>query len=54
MEKEELCSVKKALNESLSLIFEEYESLLDDDLRQKYDDVIEQLQHAIKLMEKYD
>lgn len=54
MEKEEFRSVKVALNESLSLIFEEYESLIDDDLREKYDGVIEKIQHAIKLMEKYD
>jgi len=37
-----------ALEEALSLISEEYESLQDDELRQKYDDVIEKIHRAIK------
>lgn len=54
MRKENLESVVNALKEALSLILEEYESLQDDDLRQKYDVVIEKLEAAIKLIKNYD
>ncbi len=40
--------VINALEEALSLISEEYETLQDEELRQKYDNVIEKLQNAIK------
>lgn len=48
MKKVELQSIINALEEALSLILEEYETLQDEELKQKYDSVIEKLQNAIK------
>lgn len=41
-------SIVNALEEALSLISEEYETLQDEELKQKYDSVIKKLQNAIK------
>ena len=46
--------IVNALEEALSLISEEYETLQDEELRQKYDSVIEKLQNAIKQAKIYD
>lgn len=48
MNNEKIQSIVNALEEALSLILEEYETLQDEELRQKYDSVIEKLQNAIK------
>jgi len=40
-----------ALKEALSLIWDEYESLVLDELRVKYDSVIQKLQNAIVQIE---
>lgn len=48
MKKEELQSIINALEEALSLISEEYETLQDEELKQKYDAVVEKLEKAIK------
>jgi len=54
MSNEKLQSIINALEEALSLILEEYETLQDVELKQKYDDVIEKLQKAIKRAKSYD
>ena len=54
MNNKSLQSVINVLEEALSLILEEYETLQDDELKQKYDDVIEKLQKAIKQIKRYD
>ncbi len=47
-------SINSALKAGLSLIWEEYETLQDDDLKERYDSAIEKLQNAIKQMESID
>ncbi len=54
MKKEELQPIINALEEALSLILEEYETLQDEELKQKYDGVVEKLEKAIKQAETYD
>lgn len=54
MNNEKLQSISNALEEALSLILEEYETLQDEEWRQKYDSVIEKLQKAIKQAKTYD
>lgn len=54
MNKEKLQSIINALEEALSLISEEYETLQDEELKQKYDGVIGKLEKAIKLAKTYD
>lgn len=48
MNDEKLQFIANALEEALSLILEEYETLQDEELKQKYDSVIKKLQKAIK------
>lgn len=54
MKKDELQLIINALEEALSLITGEYESLQDEELQQEYDGVIEKLQNAIKKAKNYD
>ncbi len=48
MNNKKIQSIINALEEALSLTSEEYETLQDEELKQKYDSVIEKLQNAIK------
>ena len=52
MNNEKTQSIVNALEEALSLILEEYETLQDEELKQRYDSVIEKLQNAIKQAKK--
>lgn len=52
MENNKLNFIIFTLEEALSLILEEYESLQDDELKVKYDEVIKNLQKAIKQIKK--
>ena len=44
--------IKSALNESLHFLYAESESVCDDDLKSEYDNIIEQLEIALKEFEK--
>lgn len=44
--------VKTALDESLHFLYSESESVCDDDLKNEYDIIIEQLELALKEFEK--
>lgn len=54
MTDEELKLIINALEEALSLILEEYETLQDEEWKQKYDSVIEKLQKAIEQARTYN
>lgn len=53
MNDKKLQSIIYALELALSLILEEYETLQDEELKEKYDDVIEKLKKAIKQAKTY-
>jgi len=44
--------ITDALNNALYLISEEYQSLLDDDLKQNYNKVIEELNNSLQLLKR--
>lgn len=46
--------IVSSLEEALSLILEEYETLQDEELKQKYDSVIKKLQESIKQAKNYN
>ena len=48
MNNQALDSIKNALEHALSLISEEYETLQDEELRQKYDVVLAKLKIALE------
>lgn len=54
MNVKKLQSINYALETALSLILEEYETLQDKELKEKYDDAIEKLQKAIKQAKNYN
>lgn len=44
--------VENALNNALYLISEEYQALMDEDLKEDYESVIEDINNALKELEK--
>jgi len=41
----------KALNSALSLLNDEYETVIPDDLRDRYEETIDEIEKAIKIIE---
>lgn len=54
MKKEKLNIIKDALEESEYLISEEYQSLIDDDLKERYDTVLAKLENALKQIKNHN
>lgn len=45
--------IENALNNALYLISEEYQSLMDEDLKENYESVIDDINNALKELEEF-
>ncbi|MCA9364440.1 MAG: hypothetical protein KC736_00935 [Candidatus Moranbacteria bacterium] len=54
MKKEEAQIIIYAMKTALALLTQEYETLDDEELQQKYDEATKKLQEAINIMKTYD